>query len=171
MGDAPRPASTRARVELIEITGLGHRRIGDRPDERGSREICGDQHDAIGQDHNRQPVRGSEIRDAGRPARARPGDHQHQRSQTTEHQACRNGRGGTQPGELGSRGPGRKRPFCEVPQPFATGRVAGLDGQRAQRPEAAFGEPKQSAAPEPTEGDNDREEQEADHGVRGHHSP
>jgi hypothetical protein len=43
--DAPRAAIGGAFIEMLEVAGLGHGRIGDPPDQRGSREIPGDQHD------------------------------------------------------------------------------------------------------------------------------
>src|SRR5437588_10672587 len=58
-----------------------------------------------------------------------------------------------------------------MPQSFATGRVTGLNGQRVQGPEAAFGKPEKSAAPEPTKGDDNCEEQDTDPDERGHHFP
>jgi hypothetical protein len=54
MSHAPCATCMRAGVEAMEIAGLGHCRIGDCPYERGSREIDGDQHDAVGQSHGCQ---------------------------------------------------------------------------------------------------------------------
>ena len=69
MGDAPRATFMRTSVKPLEITGLGHCGIGDRPDERRSREIAGDEHDTIRQRHYQQAVQGYKLRDATHPTR------------------------------------------------------------------------------------------------------
>ncbi len=96
MRDAPRAAIGGAFIEMLEVAGLGHDRIGDPPDHRGRREIPSDQHDGIGQRHRCQVARRSHPCCAAQQIRMWQDHHQHQQRDGADHAAGDHGCGRAQ---------------------------------------------------------------------------
>ena len=132
MRDPPCATCMRAGLETVEIARLGHRRIGDCRYQRGGRQIGQDQHDAVGQSHAGQQVRGSEIRDGADPARARPDKPQRQQRERADDDPGRGGRGRAPAAAAGLGRARREQLLDEVRQPLARDRVARLDDKRVQ---------------------------------------
>ncbi len=139
MRDAPAAAARRAACRSGEIVRRGHGRVGDRPDQRGSRHIGAHQHDAVGQRHDCQALSGrsgsrrrstdaGSARPAARPAResaqiSSAGDHGGGRAQRRRRLRCVCG---------------ESRRSTKWRSALAASRVGRLDRERVERPEAAL---------------------------------
>jgi hypothetical protein len=87
MCDAPLCASVWRRVEPVEVARRIHRRIGNAPDQCGHCDIGAHEHDAVGQRHDCEVLRGAQDRDIAPQMRARPGEHQDQQRDRTDQSA------------------------------------------------------------------------------------
>ena len=144
-----------------EIDGLLHARVRKAPHQRCDRQIGRHQHDGIGQRRHGEAMQAENGScNRPRPARAgqaRIGDRAPPATATMAPAATelapRNRPGGAMVKLLPD------MPFRQVTQRFAAERVAGLHGERVQRPEIRLGDPKQRPPSDPPHG-SDRKQDE-----------
>ena len=160
MNDAPGAAVCR-RVERRKVARLIHRRIGDPPRQGGHGQIRAQENNRVGQCRNHEPQRRSQVGDIASPARHRPREpHEKQRNPAQENPRGRGG-GSAQPRAACNVKPGSQQKLREMSNALAADRIARLNGERIQRPEAPFCSAEYGPPAEPAQADDEQQAEEA----------
>ena len=168
MRNAPAPPPGRSGIERGEVDGLLHAGIRKSPHQRCNRQICRHQHDGIGERRHGEAMQQDQVVPAACPARGRPGRNRDQHRAGRQHDGRSDRIGAAQSRPAGEGQVPAPYPFRQVTQRFAGERVAGLHGERVERPETGLGDPKQRSPSDPSQRDDrDQSERRADPGQRG----
>jgi hypothetical protein len=143
--DTPRPTAGRRSVEGAQVTRLIHGRIGEPPRERGRRKIAPEEHDGIRQRREHEALGPGQVPDIADPACSRPCERHDPQGDGTSNQSGAGRRCRTQARMRFRTETRAEQVLRQVLQTLPAKRVAGLDGQGVERPEALFG-----SAPERT---------------------
>ncbi len=151
MRDTPGPSAGRRRIEPGEIERLVHVGIREAPGQRREGKIARHQYYRIGKGGDDEAMQQREVGYVPHPTRSRPNQDCDCSRAQAEHNAGPGGGRRTQPCPPCSAGVPAEHQFRQMAQGLAAKHVAGLDGQRVERPEIGLRDSKQRPPPEPSE--------------------
>ena len=160
MRHAPLPAGCARFVKAREIARLVHHGVGHAPGQRSRCKKAAHDERGIGQGRHDETQGLREVGDLAGPARRRPDRRRDATREERRSQTGRERRQRPQPCPAVLAGIDREKALGQMAQTLASQHIAGLDGKRVQRPEAALDRAEKRPPSEPADGADGQEEQE-----------